>query len=134
MKIDPTGLSRAPFVRRERTAAVPGKFRATGTGDAQPAATTGAGLLAGVEGLFALQEIGDPLERRRRGLRHGHNLLDRLEKLRLGILTGEPSTEELGQLRQAASAGREQTEDPVLDDILGQIELRVAVELAKRGG
>lgn len=130
MKIEPNSLPRTPFIRRERTAET-GRFQMTGSAASATSAKS-IGLLSGVEGLFALQEVADPLERRRRGQRHGHALLDRLEKLRLGLLSGTTDAGELDQLRAGAAAQREQTDDPVLEDLLGQIELRVAVELAKR--
>jgi hypothetical protein len=51
--------------------------------------------------------------------------------LKLGLLRGSISGERLAQLAQLARAGRALTDDPGLDEVLGEIELRAAVELAK---
>jgi hypothetical protein len=101
--------------------------------DGAPAsATLGAASLASLDALLALQELPDPTERRRRALRRGHRLLDHLDELRLALIDGEIPLSTLqglrGQLRQR---GDLPDDDPRLAALLGEIELRVEVELAK---
>jgi len=64
-------------------------------------------------------------------LRRGTDLLDRLDDLRLALLAGTISPSRLKALADALSAGKSRSNDPRLDAIIGEIELRAAVELAK---
>ena len=82
--------------------------------------------------LLALQDVGSPLERKRRAVVRAGRLLDVLEDLKLAMLDGEPSADDMYRLRQAISDQRDQTDDPGLEDILNHIETRAAVEVAKR--
>ena len=98
---------------------------------AQGAAVRG---LAGIDALIALQGIEEsPPERRRRGVRRGRTALDVLDELKIALLSGSCDQAAVGRLRAAATALKEATGDPGLDSVLAQIELRVAVELAKMG-
>jgi hypothetical protein len=90
----------------------------------------GIASLAALGGLLALQELPDAAERRRRGLRRGHILLDRLEELRLALLDGRLPEATLRAL-QAGLVDRGRSNEPRLAALLEEIELRVAVELAK---
>jgi hypothetical protein len=84
-----------------------------------------------VDGLFALQEVADELSGRRRAAARGSALLDRLDELRLGLLSGTLPRAQLEALRQLAREHGPTADDPKLAAILSDIELRVAVELAK---
>jgi hypothetical protein len=96
-----------------------------------PAPAAGATPVGGLASLLALQEIDDPLQRRREGFRRGSRLLDHLDEIRRGLLAGAISRESLAGLRQELKDARAMTLDPGLDEILAEIELRAAVELAK---
>ena len=115
--------------------AAAGAFGLQGAADAPVAAgVTGAGPalpLTSLDALVALQAPPDALERRRRGLRRGRELLDRLDEVRLALLDGELPAGTLRHLQANIGAARETTDDPGLDDILREVELRAAVELAK---
>jgi hypothetical protein len=89
--------------------------------------------LGGIDALIALQGIEDPVERRRRAVKHGRRALDALDELKLGLLSGtlEPAT--LLRLKAIAGDLKEGSGDEKLDQVLGEIDLRVAVELAKAG-
>jgi hypothetical protein len=100
-----------------------------GEAPATPAATPS--TPAAVDGLFALQEVADELSGRRRAAARGTALLDRLDELRLGLLSGTLPRAQLEALRQLAREHGPTTDDPKLAAILSDIELRVAVELAK---
>ena len=88
--------------------------------------------VSGIEGLLALQAVGDPLERRRRTVRRGQGLLDQLESLRRDLLVGRVDPARLDGMLDILAEARERDE-PGLDSLLDDIELRVRVELAKHG-
>ena len=58
--------------------------------------------------------------------------LDALDELRMALLTGRLPTNLLHEMEQLVIEQRQQTTDPYLEEILDEIELRAAVELAKR--
>ncbi|CCG06822.1 flagellar assembly protein FliX [Pararhodospirillum photometricum] len=91
--------------------------------------------LGGVEGLLALQEVDglvlDPEAQRRALTQWGHDILESLEALHLGLLGGTIPREDLETLAALARTERISGDDPALDDLLDQIELRAEVELAK---
>jgi hypothetical protein len=92
------------------------------------AATRG---VMGVEALIALQDVGGPLERKRRAVRRAGRILDVLGEIKIGLLEGELSAGDLDRLRRAIRDERDATEDPGLEAVLDEIELRAAVEMAK---
>ncbi len=87
---------------------------------------------APLDALLALQSVDGPLERRRRELRRGRSLLDALDALKTDLLAGRVGEGHLNQLMALIGQARERTETN-LDSVLDEIELRVRVELAKRG-
>jgi hypothetical protein len=89
--------------------------------------------ISSLDALMALQGVEDPTERKKRALARGRNALDVLDKLKLGLLDGSVDGPMLARLKVAAEGLNEETGDPGLDTVLGEIELRVAVELAKAG-
>jgi hypothetical protein len=86
-----------------------------------------------VDALMALQGVEDPTERKKRALAKGRNALDVLDTLKLSLLDGSVDGSTLARLKVAAEGLTEQSGDPGLDTVLGEIDLRVAVELAKAG-
>ncbi|HEY1474447.1 MAG TPA: flagellar assembly protein FliX [Pseudolabrys sp.] len=86
-----------------------------------------------VDALIALQGVEDPRERKKRAVVRGRKALDVLDTLKLGLLDGSVDGSMLSRLKVAAEGLTEETGDPGLDAVLGEIELRVAVELAKAG-
>jgi hypothetical protein len=102
----------------------------------EPSATSGVkatGAMAAVENLLSLQEISDGLGGRRRGLARGEKLLDQLDELRHALLIGAVPRAGLAALAQLAGEAAPLVDDPRLAEILAEIELRAAVELAKLG-
>jgi hypothetical protein len=89
--------------------------------------------LGGIDALIALQGVEDPVERRRRAVRHGTRALDALVELKLGLLAGTLDQTTLLRLKSVAADLKDGSGDEKLDQILGEIDLRVAVELAKAG-
>jgi hypothetical protein len=94
-----------------------------------PTAATAA--VTSVENLFVLQEVADVTSGRRRAVKRGTALLDRLDDLRLALLAGTLPRAQLETLRQMARERLPVDDDPLLAELLAEIDLRVAVELAK---
>jgi hypothetical protein len=86
-----------------------------------------------VDVLLALQGMEDPTERKKRAVAKGRNALDVLDKLKASLLDGSIDQSTLSRLKVASEGLSDESGDPGLDDVLGQIDLRVAVELAKAG-
>jgi hypothetical protein len=133
MRIEWTPPLRRTTTRRDERADAPTgeRFSAAIAGEQPAAPTTATPLLGPVNVLLSLQELPDPLAGRRRAVQRGHALLDRLEELRLDLLAGVLSRERLGELARLARTARESVDEPALSAILDQVDLRVAVELAK---
>jgi len=133
MRIQPantTALANTPSARR----AASGSFS---LGESETARTSTAAsnlrAVSTVDALLTLQGVDDLTERRKRAVAKGRNALDVLDRLKLSLLEGnvEPST--LARLKVAADGLSGSTGDPGLDSVLSEIDLRVAVELAKAG-
>jgi hypothetical protein len=86
-----------------------------------------------VDALIALQGVETPTERKKRAVAKGRKALDVLDTLKLGLLDGSVDQSTLARLKVAAEGLTEGTGDSGLDTVLGEIDLRVAVELAKAG-
>lgn len=121
----------------------PGKAKAAGgegfqvapapaaAGAAQVARAGGVSGVMSVDALLALQDIGGPLERKRRAVGRAGRILDVLEDVKIGLLSGELSADDLERLKQAVRDERLSTDDERLEGVLNEIETRAAVELAK---
>lgn len=96
-----------------------------------PARSLGVSAVSTLDALIALQEVDEPLGRRRRAVKRASRLLDELDRLKLGLLADELSEADLHSLAEAVKEQREATSDPALEAVLDQIEARAAVELAK---
>ena len=119
---------------RRSTAAGGGGFaRALAEGPSQPTAPAGTTSVQTVNALLALQEVSDSTEGRKRARRRAENLLDRLEELRLAIALGEIPVARLEELARVLGQRPAAADDPELAQIINEIEIRAAVELAKRG-
>jgi len=102
----------------------------------QPRNSAAAGTLRSiptVDALIALQGVENPTERKKRAVVKGRRALDVLDTLKLGLLDDSVDRSTLARLQVAAEGLTEETGDPGLDTVLGEIDLRVAVELAKAG-
>jgi hypothetical protein len=101
----------------------------------QDATTTAAGApktVATVDNLFILQEVAEDLTgRRKAAVKRGDSMLDRLDDIRIALLTGALPRGQLESLRRMAKERGDVLNDPLLQSVLDEIELRVAVELAK---
>jgi hypothetical protein len=137
MKVEPTAPRPTTTVRKT------GGSSATGSGafakalsDTQPTHSPQMPVSVGFTDLntvLALQETPDATRGRakQRAKERGGLMLDHLEEIRMGLLLGTIPMAKLEQLGQLIRAKREQIDDPRLLEILDEIELRAAVELAK---
>ena len=86
-----------------------------------------------VDALIALQGVDDPAERKKRAVVKGRHALDLLDSLKVGLLDGSVDGSMLARLKVASEGLTDGSGDPGLDGVLSEIDLRVAVELAKAG-
>jgi len=135
MKIERFSGSKSAGARRSgRGAPTGGGFAsALSDGPSQPAAPSGASPVQALHALLSLQEVGDSTEGRSRARRRAEDLLDRLEELRLAIALGEVPLDRLEDLARLLAQRQGTADDPKLAQIINEIEIRAAVELAKRG-
>ena len=138
MKISENGSIRSQPLRRVGKT---GSGKATdfahhlSAGEEAPATTpvTGATSVGAVDSLLALQEVGDAATGRSKGLKRASDLLDHLDEIRYGLLMGGLSKDSLQDLARSVRQQRAAVDDPRLAEVLDEIELRAAVELAKYG-
>jgi hypothetical protein len=134
MKVQgPSSSLAAGNVKRAGGAVAPGFMlpssdlgSATNVSRAAPAAS-----LSNIGALLALQSDDDVQERRRRATRRSNTLLDQLDGIRLSILGEGVSREQVAALANTLREYRDQVDDPGLNAILDDVELRAEVELAK---
>ena len=121
-------VSTAPAARRAAT----GTFSLS-EGESPRAAGAPAALrtVGGLDALIALQGLEDPTERRKQGVKRGRLALDALDELKIALLGGTLSQAALSKLKSAAGGLKGGSGDDGLDGVLGEIELRVEVEIAK---
>ncbi len=98
--------------------------------------SVGGTAVGGVDSILAVQEVTATPDAgedraRRDARRYGNDLLDRLTAVRDGMLAGAVSKEELADLARTMRAERRRSNDPELDEIIDEIELRAEVEIAK---
>jgi len=100
-------------------------------------ATDQVSAVAGLGGILAAQAI-DPdtgqapsYEDRKRRARQGEDILERLEEIRRGLLQGSIPKDRLATLARLVRKKRESGADPLISQLLDEIELRAKIELAK---
>jgi len=95
------------------------------------AAASGVAGVASLDALLALQGVESATERRRRAVRRAGRILDVLDEVKLALLGPGVGLGQLNRLSAAVREERSLSDDPRLDTVLGEIETRAAVELAK---
>lgn len=124
-----TGVAGAGKTRR----AGDGSFTLNTAGSTQSSKAAGAALgIHSVDALMALQGVEDATERRKRFARKGTSALDLLDSLKVEILEGRVGLETLRRLEVTMQGLVERSGEAGLDDVLDAIQVRVAVEIAKR--
>lgn len=87
--------------------------------------------VSAVDSLLVLQEVQDATSGTSRAKLRAQDLLDHLDEVRHGLLAGALSRQMLDRLSRIARSERQSVDDPRLQELLDEIELRAAVELAK---
>jgi hypothetical protein len=125
-----TALATAPATRRAAggTFSVSEQEAASETPTASPLRS-----VSSLDVLMALQGVEDPIERKKRAVAKGRNVLDVLDSLKVGLIDGSVDGATLSRLKVAAEGLSDGSGDSGLDTVLDEINLRVAVELAKAG-
>jgi Class II flagellar assembly regulator len=132
MRVDGNSAIRSLAGRRgEKAGGSGGGSFAEALGGEPTAATSKAAPTTALGSLFALQEVPDATAQRRKALARAGHLLDRLKELQHGLLEGSIDRAGLADLAASVRAAQTAVDDPQLADLLGEIELRAAVELAK---
>jgi len=137
MKVSKVGSAKdvSSTSKKKKTSGSDGSFaRALHEGQSADVSGVHEGQAIGtVEAVFAVQEVSDSLDGRSRGLlmQHGSDVLDGLDDIRLGLLDGSISKEKLTSLARKLREKRQQSDDPKLNEIIEEIELRAEVEVAK---
>jgi len=134
MRIEWTPPLRAATRSRDDKATVADRSFTTAFSEAGAATSVKAATaMTAVEGLLSLQEISDGEGGKRRAIARGEDLLDALDGLRDALLVGEMPRSRVTALARLAREAAPLVDDPRLAEILTEIELRAAVELAKLG-
>jgi len=137
MKIDGFGaITSTTSTTRKRSVGGVGGFAellaSAEAGDAAaPATISDVAATAALSNLLALQEISEEDVKRRKLMQQGNNLLDSLEQLRQRLLIGTLPAHTLRELSRELSVQKQMVNDPKMNEIIEEIELRAAVELAK---
>lgn len=85
----------------------------------------------GVNSFLFLQEVSDEEVSRQKSLQQGKKAIQILEELHRDLLLGRVPEGTLRRLESSVNQKREAFTDPKLKQLLDEIELRAAVELAK---
>ncbi len=105
---------------------------ASGADDTAPALQTAdVAQTASVANMLALQELSGEEVNRKKLAQQGKSMLDVLESLRRQLLIGAIPAHMMHDLDRQLAQQKHTVSDPALIDIIEEIELRVAVELAK---
>lgn len=137
MKISQTGSGAS--ANRSRKA---GRAAGAGAADAfknhiqDEAASSASGAaatapLTALTALLAIQETPSSTSDRRRALLQGDTLLDELTELQIGLVQGWVSEDTLRRVSHLLNRPRPNIDDQALNQVLDEIEVRAAVELAK---
>lgn len=120
-------------IKKKKPAGGGGAFAASlnESDEASAPATASVNSPTAVSALFMLQEIEGDGGGKQQQVERGFDMLDYLDNIKVGLLTGTISREMLSGLDEMISKWRENTDDPKLEAIIDEIELRAAVELAK---
>ncbi len=92
---------------------------------------SGPAQISSIDTIVALQAVDDANDRRRQAVETGDRILDLLDDLKVGVLSGHIKESDLAQLRKTVEKQYSVDDDPGLNDVLRQIDLRARVELAK---
>lgn len=132
MRINPTRPSQgARSAKGNKSGSATTFTPLTEQGETATAGVMPTSTLASVDALIALQAETSIETVVDKATKRASSLLGILDTIRIGLLEGDVSQHTLQRLLSALDEQREDTQDPTLEAILEQVELRAQVELAK---
>ena len=87
--------------------------------------------ISSLDAVIGMQEITDDNKDERGAKNRANLILDKLEDIRMGLLLGEIPKSNLEELSKVLQVARENSVDSKLLELIGDIELRAKIELAK---
>ncbi|MDG1287351.1 MAG: flagellar assembly protein FliX [Rickettsiales bacterium] len=136
MKIsDVDGVKGAGKPKKPKKTGDKGAFDAALSAAEETEAVAAPASVGGVEApssLLSLQEVPAGAGLREQTMQQGKKSLDMLEELRRDLLLGDDSDHTLQRMRDQQSRMKQQVYDPQLKQVMDDIDLRLAVEIAKR--
>jgi len=123
-------VSAAAGAKKAGSASAASGFSVPMDGPQKATATAPTAPLTSLDALMALQTDETPQRRRSRQAKRGRDALDALEQLEEGLLSGRAPAALKGDLERLARDA-ELTGEAGLDEVLHEIDIRLAVELAK---
>jgi hypothetical protein len=137
MRIDERSAAQAA-VKTARALRPQGGFGFAIREEAAPAEAAGKSVApagaSAVSALFQLQmEDNSPRETRKRTVRRGAKLIDQLDRLKAAFLVGADQEADWDALLEEYERPRDPNLPPEVAALLDEVDVRVAVELAKRG-
>jgi hypothetical protein len=106
-------------------------FQVSDPAEVRSSVVAGPGPIGALDSILMLQGLDDSTDGRSKGIAHGEQLLEMLDQVRDGLLAGGVPRTTLNRLANAVSRRHDQFNDPKLQSVLDEIELRAHVELAK---
>jgi hypothetical protein len=133
MEIKGPGRVESGPVRRVSKSAsgTTGSFTVSDPGEVRGSIVSGPGPIGALDSILMLQGLDDSTDGRSKGVAHGEQLLDMLDQVRDGLLAGGVPRSTLNRLANAVTRRHDAFNDPKLQTVLDEIELRAHVELAK---
>lgn len=102
------------------------------TSETSPSApVTEAQSVSTVDSMLVLQEVSEDDLQKKKAVKQAGMTLSALEKLRDALLMGRLPEHLLNEMQRIVDTQRALTTNPLLNQVLDDIELRAAVELAK---
>ena len=132
MKVDPARRTSVSNTKRSKGAAESADLAFTSVLDAElkTEQSTPNLKVSTVDALLPVESATADSDRKQASSRAAQ-ILDRLEDIRQGLLVGAISKPRLEELAGTIKETRASALDPVMSDILDEIELRAKIELAK---
>jgi len=106
-------------------------FSVSDASEVRGAVVSGPGPIGALDSILMLQGLDDSTDGKSKAAAHGEKLLDMLDEIRDGLLAGGVPRTTLNRLANAVTRRHDQFNDPKLQGVLDEIELRAHVELAK---
>jgi len=126
-----TSVGANSSVKKKKSVSGDGSFAGMLNEAEEAEASQSVNATVSVNSLFVLQEVSDEDSPKKQAVKNGYDAIEYLDKIRLGLLAGHVSESALKNLEDLTKQWRKDYDDPKLEAIIDDIELRAAVELAK---